>query len=72
MSDSNHHANALVKDTTRKRNTANVRIGKLMLLIKVLVLAASLTLAVGYFPNRSGLSKKKKNMISRSATTHSE
>src|SRR5215216_1710599 len=60
MSDSNHHANALVKDTTRKRNTANVRIGKLMLLIKVLVLAASLTLAVGYFPNRSRAQQKEK------------
>ena len=53
MSDSNHHANALVKDTTRKANAGNHRIRKLMLLIKVLVLAASLTLAVGYFSDRS-------------------
>jgi len=53
MSDSNHHANALVKNTTRKGNASNDRIGKLMLLIKVLVLAVSLTIAVGYFSNRS-------------------
>jgi hypothetical protein len=53
MSDSSDHANAPVKDTTRKENSGNVRIEKLMLLIKVLVLTASLTVAVGYFSNRS-------------------
>lgn len=53
MSDSNHHVNALLKDTTRKANAGNHRMRNLMLLIKVLVLAASLTLAVGYFSDRS-------------------
>ena len=53
MSDSNHHANALVNDTTRKANAGNPRMRKLMLLINVLVLAASLTVAVGYFSDRS-------------------
>jgi hypothetical protein len=53
MSDSNHHANTLVKDTTRKANAGNHRMRKPMLLIKVLVLAASLTVASGYFSDRS-------------------
>lgn len=53
MSDSSHRAKKMVKDTTRKANAGNHRIGKLMLLIKVLVLAASLTLAVGFFSDRS-------------------
>ena len=53
MSDSSHHANDLVKNTARKGNASNDRIGKLMMLIKVLVLAASLTVAVGYLSNRS-------------------
>lgn len=52
MSDS-HHANALMKDTTRKGNAGNVRNEKPMLLIKVLVLAVSVTLAVGYLANPS-------------------
>ena len=53
MSDSSHHGNDLVKDTTRKGSAANNGNGKLMMLIKVLVLAASLTVAVGYLSNRS-------------------
>jgi hypothetical protein len=52
MSDS-HHANALVKDTTRKGNAGHVRNGKPMLLIKVLVLAVSVTFAVAYLANPS-------------------
>jgi hypothetical protein len=43
----------MVKDTTQKGSAANNGNGKLMKLIKVLVLAASLTLAVGYLSNRS-------------------
>ena len=53
MSDSSHHGNDLVKDTTQKGSAANNGNWKLMMLIKVLVLAASLTLAVGYLSNRS-------------------
>lgn len=53
MSDSSHHTNALVKGTPRKGNAGNVRKGKPVLLIKVLVLAFSVTLAVGYFSDRS-------------------
>jgi len=53
MSDSRHHGSELVKDTTQKGRAANNGNGKLMMLIKVLVLAASLTLAVGYLSNRS-------------------
>jgi hypothetical protein len=53
MSDSRHHGSELVKDTTQKGSAANNGNGKLMMLIKVLVLAASLTLAVGYLSNRS-------------------
>ena len=53
MSDSSHHGNDLVKDTTRKGSAANNGNRKLMMLIKVLVLAASLTIAVGYLSNRS-------------------
>src|SRR5713101_2286172 len=53
MSDSSHQGNDLVKDTMRKGNAAKSGNGKLMMLIKVLVLAASLTLAVGYLSNRS-------------------
>lgn len=52
MSDS-HHANALVKDTTRKGNAGHVRNGKPMLLINVLVLAVSVTFAVAYLANPS-------------------
>ena len=51
MSDSSHHGNDLVKDTTRNGGQANNL--KPIMLIKVLVLAASLTLAVGYLSNRS-------------------
>lgn len=53
MSDSSHNENDLVKDTSRKESAANDRNGKLMMLIKVLLLAASLTVAVGYLSNRS-------------------
>ena len=53
MSDSSHHGNDLVKDTARKGSAANNRNGKLIMLIKVLVLAASLTIAAGYLSNRS-------------------
>lgn len=53
MSDSSHHGNDLVKDTTRKGSTANNGNGKLIVIIKVLVLAASLTIAAGYLSNRS-------------------
>ena len=53
MSDSSHHGNDLVKDATRKGSAANDGNRKLMMLIKVLVLAATLTVAVGYFSNRS-------------------
>ncbi|HEY6119651.1 MAG TPA: hypothetical protein VIV66_06820 [Pyrinomonadaceae bacterium] len=53
MSDSSHHGNDLVKDTARKGSAANNGNGKLIMLIKVLVLAASLTIAAGYLSNRS-------------------
>ena len=53
MSDSSHHGNELEKDTTRRIRAANNGKGKLMMLIKILVLAASLTFAVGYLSNRS-------------------
>jgi hypothetical protein len=53
MSNNNHPTNALVRHTTRKGNANNVRIGNLILLVKVLVLAASLTLTAGYFSSRS-------------------
>ena len=53
MSDRSHSGNDLVKDNTRKDSPANDRNGKLMMLIKVLLLASSLTLAVGYLSNRS-------------------
>ena len=53
MSDSNHRGTHLVKDTAGRLSAANVGNGNLMMLIKVLVLAASLTIAVGYLSNRS-------------------
>src|SRR6185436_10920951 len=53
MSDRSHHGNDLVKDTTRKGRAANDGNRGLMMLIKVLLLAASLTIAVGYLSNRS-------------------
>ena len=52
MTDSNHHGEDLVKDTTRKESAANNN-GKLIMLIKVLALAASLTIAAGYLSSRS-------------------
>jgi len=55
MSDSSHQENDVkdvMKDTVRKGNIANNRNRKLML-IKILVLVASLTVAVGYLSNRS-------------------
>ena len=53
MSDSSHQGNDLVKNATRKGRTANNGNGKLIIVIKVLVLAASLTIAAGYLSNRS-------------------
>ena len=52
MSDSSHHGNDLVKDTTRKGSAAKNGNGKLIMLIKVLVLAASLAITVGYLSNQ--------------------
>ena len=55
MSDS-HQGNDVMdvmKDSARKGSIANGRNRRLMMLIKVLVLAASLTVAVGYLSNRS-------------------
>ena len=79
MSDSSHHGNDLVKDTTRKGSAANNGNGKLIMLIKVLVLAASLTSRPVIFlieaaPSKAMIGvavKMKKHTISRSATTHS-
>lgn len=53
MSDSSHQGNEFVEDTARKGNDANNGNWKLMTLVKVLVLAGSLTIAVGYVSNRS-------------------
>jgi hypothetical protein len=53
MSDSSRHGNELVKDISRKGSAANNGNGKLILLIKILVVAASLTVAVGYLSNQS-------------------
>ena len=53
MSDSSHQGNDLVKNATRKGRAANNGNGKLIIVIKVLVLAASLTIAAGYLSNRS-------------------
>ena len=52
MSDKSKHGNNLVEGATRKVDDVKSGDGKLML-IKVLVLAASLTLAVGYISSRS-------------------
>ena len=54
MSECNYNANQLVKDTKQESTAVNDRNRKLMVLIKVLLLAASLTVAVGYLSNRSG------------------
>ena len=53
MSDSSHNGNDLVKDTTRKGSAVNKGNGKLIMIVEVLVLAAILTVAVGYLSNRS-------------------
>jgi hypothetical protein len=53
MSDSSHLENNVRNDTVRKGNVANNRKRKLTMLIKVLVLVASLTVAAGYLASRS-------------------
>ncbi len=53
MSDSNHQRNDVGKDTAREDSAAVHGNRKLILLIKVLVVTASLMIAAGYLSNRS-------------------
>ena len=53
MSDRSNHGINLVEDATRKGSDANAGGGKLIKLIKVLALAASLTVAVRFLADRS-------------------